>query len=150
MDSTAQTAIGKPPTWYWVVAGLALVWMIIGLLSLVGDFMTDESALSKMSEAQQQLYRSRPQWIFGVYAIAILSGLAGAIALLMRKAWAVPAFGVSLLAVIVQFAYILLIMDAIKLLGFAAAAAFPLVIFLIAVALLWFAIHARKSGWVTA
>jgi hypothetical protein len=149
MDSASQSATTKPPTWYWVVAGIALVWMLIGVMSWVMDLMTDEAAIAQMTEAQQQLYRSRPSWIFGVYAVAIFSGLAGAVGLLMRKGWAVSAFAVSLIAIIVQFGYTLLVMDAIRLLGFAAAAIFPLVIFAIGAALLWFSLRAKKPGWIT-
>jgi hypothetical protein len=150
MDSASQSATAKPPTWYWVIAGIALVWMLIGVLSWVMDLMTDEAALSQMSEAQQQLYRSRPSWIFGVYAVAIFSGLAGAIGLLMRKGWAVSAFALSLIAIILQFGYTFLVMDAIRLLGAAAAVIFPLVIFAIGAVLLWFSLHAKKSRWITA
>ncbi|HEY6641687.1 hypothetical protein [Povalibacter sp.] len=150
MDVKAQSAGGKPPTWFRIVAGLALVWMLIGVMSWVMDLMTDEAAIAQMSEVQQQLYRSRPAWIFVVYAIAIFSGLAGAIGLLMRKSWAVTAFVVSLIAIIIQFGYTFLVMDAIGLLGPAAAVIFPLVIFAIGAALLWLAMHARKFGWITA
>ena len=150
MDSASQSATTKPPTWFWVIAAIALVWMLIGVLSWVMDLMTDEAAIAQMSEAQQQLYRSRPSWIFGVYAVAIFSGLAGTIGLLMRKGWAVSAFAVSLIAIIVQFGYTFLVMDAIRLLGAAAAVIFPLVIFAIGAALLWFSLRAKKSGWITA
>jgi hypothetical protein len=80
-----------------------------------------------------------------VYALAIFSGLAGAIGLLMRRGWATTAFAISLVAVIVQFGYTFLVMDAVKLLG-ASAVAFPAVIFAIGVFLLWFSMRARKQG----
>ena len=145
-----QSPAKKPPPWYWVVSGLALVWMLFGVMALIADFMMDEAALAQMSEAQQQLYASRPQWLFVVYAVALFSGLAGAIGLLMRKAWAIPALAISLGAVVIQFGYTFLVMDAIRLLGAAAALTFPIVIFVIGVALLWFAMHSRKSGWIGA
>lgn len=124
--------------------------MLFGVMALIADFMMDEAALAQMSEAQQQLYASRPQWLFVVYAIAIFSGLAGTIGLLMRKAWAIPALAISLGAVVVQFGYTFLVMDAIRLLGAAAALPFPIVIFVIGVALLWFATRSGKSGWIGA
>ena len=145
-----QSPANKPPTWYWVVSGVALVWMLFGLVALIADLMRDEATLAQMSEAQQQLYASRPQWLFAVYAIAILSGLAGVIGLLMRKAWAVHALAISLGAVVIQFGYTFLVMDAIRLLGAAAALSFPIVIFVIGVALLWFATRSRKTGWIGA
>lgn len=141
-----QTAL-KPPTWYWVVSALAAIWMLFGVMAWLMDLMMDEAALAQMSEAQQQLYRSRPQWIFAVYAVAIFSGLAGAVGLLLRKSWAVTALWVSLIAVVIQFGYTFLVMNAARVLGAAAALPFPLVIFAIGALLLWLSVYARKAGW---
>jgi hypothetical protein len=144
----ATTVGSKPPTWYWVVSGLAVLWMLFGVMAWVMDLRTDEAALAELSEAQRQLYTARPQWLFAVYGVAIFSGLAGAIGLLLRKSWASMLFGLSLAAIVVQFGYTFLAMHAVEVLGAAAAIPFPLVIFLIGVALLWFARWARKTGWV--
>jgi len=143
----ATLAANKPPTWYWVVAGLAVLWMLFGVMAWVMDLMTDEAGLAQLSEAQRQLYVARPQWLFAVYGVAIFSGLAGAIGLLLRKSWASTLFAVSLAAIIVQFGYTFVVMHAVELLGAAAAIPFPLVIFLIGVALWWFSLRARKLGW---
>ena len=146
MNTTS--AASKPPTWYWVVSGLAVLWMLFGVMAWVMDLMTDEAGLAEMSEAQRQLYAARPQWVFVVYGVAIFSGLAGAVGLLLRKAWASMLFGVSLAAIIVQFGYMFLGMHAVQVLGAAAAIPFPLVIFVIGVTLLWFANRSRKVGWI--
>lgn len=103
METSAASSAARLPAWYWIVSGIAVVWMLIGVMAWTADLMTDEAALAQMSEAQRQLYESRPQWIFVVYAIAIFSGLVGAIGLLLRKAWATTAFAISLIAIIVQF-----------------------------------------------
>jgi hypothetical protein len=145
--NTTSAAI-KPPTWYWVVSGLAVLWMLFGVMAWAMDLMTDEAGMAEMSEAQRQLYAARPQWLFVVYGVAIFSGLAGAIGLLLRKSWASTLFGLSLAAIVVQFGYTFLGMHAVQVLGAAAAIPFPLVIFLIGVALLWFARRARKVGWI--
>jgi hypothetical protein len=146
MDTT--TPASKPPTWYWVVSGLAVLWMLFGVMAWVMDFMTDEASMAEFSEAQRQLYAARPQWLFVVYGVAIFSGLAGAIGLLLRKSWASMLLVVSLAAVIVQFGYTFLAMHAVEVLGAAAAIPFPLVIFLIGVVLVWFANLSRKKGWI--
>jgi hypothetical protein len=130
-----------------VVAGLAVLWMLFGVMAWVMDLMTDEAGLAQLSEAQRQLYVARPQWLFAVYGVAIFSGLAGAIGLLLRKRWAPMLFALSLAAIIVQFGYTFVVMHAVELLGAAAAIPFPLVIFLIGVALWWFSLRARKLGW---
>ncbi len=106
---TSAAAI-KPPTWYWIVSSLALVWMLFGVMAWTADFMMTDEMAAQMSDAQRQLHEARPQWIFVVYGIAIFSGLLGAIALLLRKGWAVVAFAISLAAVVVQFGYTFIVM----------------------------------------
>ena len=137
----------RPPTWFRVVSVIAVVWMLFGVLAWVMDLLMDESALAQMSEAQRRVYLSRPQWLFVVYAVAVFSGLIGAVGLLLRRGWAVPALGTSLVAVVIQFAGTFLLMDVIAELGAAAALPFPLVIFLIGLGLLMLARHARRQGW---
>lgn len=135
------------PRWYWVVAGLAVVWMLFGVLAFIMDPLTDEAALAEMSQAQRELFLARPTWLFVVYGVAVFTGLAGAIGLLLRRAWAVTALAVSLLFVFVQFVYVLFVMDAIGRIGAAEALPFPIVIFTIGASLLGLALMARKRGW---
>ncbi len=139
----------KPPRSYWIVAVLALVWMAFGVFAWVMDFITDESQLAELDEARKQLFAQRPQWIFALYALAIGTGFLGALALVLRKAIAVPLFLVSLIAVVVQFGYILGVMETVKLLGWAQAAAFPLAIFAIGAFLLWYSVRAKKRQWIS-
>ncbi|MEO6969113.1 MAG: hypothetical protein ABI132_11765 [Rhodanobacteraceae bacterium] len=146
---TPATAI-KPPVWYWIVAWLALLWMLIGVAAWFMDLTMDEASAAQLSDAQRQLYALRPQWLFIVYAIAIFSGLLGAIALLLRKTWATPLLALSLIAVIVQFGYTFFGLGAIKLLGAATALPFPIVIFVTGVFLLWFSMSAKQRGWIAA
>lgn len=138
--------MSKAPRSYWVISILALAWMLLGVMAWTFDLMTDEQALASMSEPQRQLYAARPQWLFGVYAVAIFSGLLGAIGLLMRKRWAIVLLALSLVAIVVQFGYTFFGLDAVRLLGTGQALPFPIVIFAIGAALLWFASRARRSG----
>lgn len=141
----AQTT--SPPRWYWIVAGLALLWMLFGVFALVMDLTTSEAALEGLSEAERQLYTARPTWLFIVYGIATVGGLCGVIGLLLRKSWAVALLALSLIAVIIQFSYVLFIMGAIEVVGAATALPLPMMIFTIGVLLLWLALGARRRGW---
>lgn len=142
-----ESVSAKLPRSYWIVSILALVWMLFGVVAWTMDLMTDEQALASMSEPQRQLYAARPSWLFGIYAVAIFSGLLGAIGLLLRKRWAVALFALSLIAVIIQFGYTFFGMDAVRLLGAGAALPFPLLIFALGVALLWFSMRAKRLGY---
>ncbi len=140
----------RPPTWYWVASWLAVLWMLSGTAAFVMDLMTDEAALAQMTAAQRELYEARPQWLVAVYALAIGSGLAGAIGLVLRKAWAVPALTVSLAAVVIQFGYMVFGLQAIERVGAAQALAFPVFIFVAGALVLALAMKARKPGWIGA
>ncbi len=143
---TASNAVA-PPTWFRVVSVVAMLWMLFGLFALWQDVSGSEAMRSQMSDVQLQLYDSRPGWLVGIYAVAIISGLAGAIGLVMRRLWAVPALTLSLLAAVIQFGYTFTAMRAIELLGPSLALPFPMVILAIGIGLVLVGRKARESGW---
>ena len=136
----------KLPVWFWVIAGAALLWTIIGVASFYMDATMSEETLAKMPQAQREIYEARPSWVFGLYAVATISALLGAVALLMRKRIATPLFGASLVAVIVQMGYVLFGMSVIATLG-VSAAVFPGVIVIIGAFMLWFSLQSKSKGW---
>lgn len=140
------TAPPSPPRWYWIASILGLLWMLIGLMALVMDLTTDEAGLAQMSEAQRALYLARPAWIIGAYVIAIGSGLAGTIALVLRRAWAVPLLALSLVTALIQFGYVLFGMGGLETLG-AASLPLPVTVIVLGALLLWMAMKARRAGW---
>ncbi|HEX7034577.1 MAG TPA: hypothetical protein VF210_02310 [Pseudomonadales bacterium] len=145
MEATATAAL---PRWYWIVSILGLLWMLLGVLSVVTDLMMDEAALARMSEAEQQVYGNRPGWLFIVHGIAVFAGLGGVVGLLMRRSWAVALLALSLIAAVAQFGYVIFGLDAIRHLGAAATLSFPIVILAIGAGLLWLARHAKRLGWI--
>lgn len=142
------TVAPGPPRWLSVASWVALLWMLSGGAAFVMDLLTDEAALAQMSPAQRELYEARPGWILAMYAVAVLSGLAGALGLVLRKAWAVPALGFSLAAVIVQFGYVMFGMRAIERVGAAEAVTLPIVVFVAGTLMLWVAVKAKGAGWI--
>lgn len=136
----------KLPVWFWVIAVAGLLWTLMGVASYFMDVTMSEETLAAMPQAQREIYETRPSWVVGLYAIAVFTALIGAIALVMRKRLAVPFFGVSLAAVIVQFGYVLFGMSVIATLG-ASAAIFPAVIVILGAVLLWFSMQSTSKGW---
>lgn len=137
---------GKLPVWFWIIAALAVVWNIMGVGAYIADVTMSEEAMAKFSEVERNLYEARPSWLIGAYALAVFTGLLGAVTLALRKNWAIPLFGVSLAAVIVQTGYVLFGMNVIGLLGLSSAV-FPALITVIAAFLLWFSMRAKGKGW---
>ena len=138
----------RPPWWYWAAAIIALLWTLLGVVAWIIDLMMDSSALAALPEGKRALYVARPAWVFVLYGVAVFSGFAGAIGLLLRQRWVTTLFLLSLAAVVVQFGYVLFGMDAIALLGPGEALPFPIMIVLFGVFLLWFARYARRHGWI--
>lgn len=134
------------PTWYWVVAVLALLWSLAGCFAYISQMTMSPADFARLPQAQQDIWNASPGWVNAAYAVAVWSGLAGAVGLLLRKAFARPFFMLSLLAVIVQFGWVFSSTDIMTTVG-PSSVAFPLCIALIALLLIWFSGWASKRGW---
>ena len=87
------------PSWYWIVAGLAVLWEGFGCYIYVTE------SLARGEAGAMDSYATMAAWQWGVFATAVWSGLIGAIGLLLRKRWAILALLVSLIAAVIQYGY---------------------------------------------
>lgn len=103
---TTETLRAKGANWLLPVAALGVVWNAYGAYQFIGSFRqtTDSLMAVGMTQAQAELYLSLPVWISLVFAIGVFGGLAGSIALLMRRTVAVPIFFASFVGYILLFA----------------------------------------------
>ena len=99
-----------------------------------------------MPEAQQQWTRTIPNWIYFVYGLAVLTGMAGSIGLFLRKRWTTRMFAICLAAVIVQMAYTMFIAGGLQAMG-PSGLVMPGLVIGIAAVLLWFSCFASSRGW---
>jgi hypothetical protein len=136
----------RPPGWFWVVGVLVALWMLVGVLAWCVDLGMSAERLAQLPAAQQQLHATRPQWVFVVYAVAVFTGLAGAVLLLLRHKLAKTLFLVSLLAAIVQFGYIFAAMHALALLGPAMALPLPAMVIAVGLFTVWYARWCARHG----
>jgi hypothetical protein len=136
----------KPPKYFWILSGLALAWNLIGVATYLATVTISDAALAAMPEAERALYLL-PWWVTSVYAIAVFTGSLGCLALLLRKAWALPAFLISLTAIIIQTGHTLIATDAVAIQGIIAAI-LPLAILSVAIALVGLSRGAAKRGWI--
>ncbi len=135
----------KPGRGFWIIASIALLWNLIGVMTYLMSVTLTAEDLAKMSAAERALYVDIPAWVTAAYAIAVFGGTLGCVALLLRKAWAVPLFAVSLVAILVQMGHAFFMSDMLAVQG-ATAAALPITIIVVAIYLLWFANAAKKQG----
>ena len=135
------------PLWYWVIAVLALVWNLLGCAFFGMELFAPEAMMESMTEPQRQWARSIPGWIYFIYGLAVSTGVAGSVGLLLRKGWTIPLFTICLAAVIVQMVYTMLIAGGLQAMG-PAGLIMPALVIGIAALLLWFSWFARSRGWI--
>ncbi len=138
--------IAAPPRRFWVIAALALLWNLIGVVSWLSSGMISGETLGAMSEAERALYTNLPAWVTVSYAIAVLGGTLACVVLLARRRWSTVLFAVSLIGVVVQMSHQLLMTAAVEVLG-VSAAVLPVMVILVAAWLVWFSRDAGRQGW---
>jgi hypothetical protein len=137
----------KPPSWYYAIVAVLTLWALVGCYTYLGQVTMSAADLAKLPVAQRDMMVGLPPWVTALYAIAVWSALAGAIGLLLRMKFAPTAYLVSLVAIILQFGWILTALPIIKTMGFAEAAGFPIFIACAGALSAWFAQMSRKRGW---
>jgi hypothetical protein len=139
-------ASAKPPTWFWIVSILILLWGAIGVFAFYTDVTMSEEMLASMDAYDRAMYLGRPPWFATVYGLATWGGFLGAVALLLRRRLAIVLFLLSAVAVVVQFGWVFGVTDLIAEKGIWTLI-FPIFIFAIAVFQIWFANLANRRGW---
>ena len=142
-----MSTVNKAPVWFWVVSVLALAWNVIGVMAYIQQTTMAPEALQALPEAERALIAATPAWVTASFATAVFGGAAGCLLLLLRSRLAMPVLLLSLIGVIVQTGYTLLISDALAVYG-PGGLAMPLTILVVAALLPWFARHAARRRWV--
>ena len=102
MNTTSTLATGKAPWHLWVVGIVALLWYASGAYTI---FMAQAGKLPNLSEDEIAYYAAQPAWLVILTDIALLAGIAGAAALLLRRRAAVWLFAISFAATVIANAY---------------------------------------------
>lgn len=145
MTTTPQT---KPSKSFLIIAVLALLWNLMGMMSFIMDITISEEALASLPEGQRALYETTPLWTEVLYGIAVLFGTVGCIVLLMKKSFAFPLFVISFMAIIIQMTYWLAFTKSLEVYG-PAGAVMPLLVIFIGAFLIWYTNNAKAKGWIS-
>ena len=137
-----------PRRWtFWVIAFIALLWNLIGLAIFVLQVKLSPEMIAAMPAPQRAVYAATPAWINAVFGVAVVSGVLGAISLLLKKRWAVPLFLLSSLAIVVQLVGAYAVTPVWQSSG-AAGLGLPVMLVVIALYLWWYSRDAAAKGWV--
>ena len=133
------------PAWFWAVAIGALLFEGAGAFLFANSLTLDPATLPL---DQRAIYDATPQWMTIAWAVAIGTGLIGAVGLIMRRRFAEPALLLSVIAVAVQFSGLFLVKQ-LRELTPEDHLLVPVIILVIAYALWQTAKLARRKGWLS-
>lgn len=133
------------PAWFWALAVGALLFEGAGALLFANSLTLDPATLPL---DQRAIYEATPQWMTIAWAVAIGTGLIGAVGLILRRRFAEPALLLSVIAVAVQFSGIFLVRQ-LRELTPEEHLLVPVVILVLAYAIWQAAKLSRRKGWLS-
>ena len=129
--------------WYKPAAVASLLFMALGCIMYLMHVLADPAS---MPLDQRAAYEAEPMWVTAAYAVAVWVGVIGAAMLVMRRKLAEPLLMVSLAAVLVWLAGLLVVTELRE-----SMSANDLVVAIVVTALtwtiFWFGRHSRMRGW---
>ena len=143
-----EESIGAlPKSFYWI-AGVALIWNLLGVGAYLSQVTMSPDALNALPEAERALYENVPAWATAAFAIAVFGGAVGCLLLLLKKALATPVLIASLLGVVVQMYHAFFVANSIEVYG-PGGMIMPIMVIVIAIFLVWYSMSAKKRGWIS-
>lgn len=146
------------PKWFMSVAVVAVLWNLMGLMafsaSVAIQFATTESmatedlTITNLPDAQRELLQSTPTWATAAFAVAVICGTAGSLLLSFKKKAAVAVLWLSLLGVLVQNTHGFFMSKTLEVYG-PQSVVLPIVVVVVAIALVVVATRADREGWLT-
>lgn len=135
----------KVPRHLWIVGVLAVLWNAMGAMDYTATQFRVEAYLSGYTPEQLAYFFGFPAWAVATWAIAVWSALVGSVGLLLRKAWAVWLFGVSIVAMVITGIYNFGLSQGLEMMG-PGAMAFTAVIWIVAFSLFFYARAMANRG----
>ena len=140
-------ATAKPPVWFWIIATLSTLWSIAGCMAFYTQVTISAVEMAQLAPAQREIWRMMPKFITIDYGVAVGVGLLGSLSLLARSRWAYPLFIISAIAVLTQFGWTFTFTPILTTMPVAKSVPFPVVIIIIALALVFLSANWTKRGW---
>ncbi|MEO0611905.1 MAG: hypothetical protein AAFY83_01115 [Pseudomonadota bacterium] len=136
----------KVPSGFWIISVLALLWNLMGVMAFASEVMMTAEQIAALPDGQRALYANRPLWSLVLFGVGVGAGVLGSVFLLMRQRGALPIFIASFVAIVIYDGYWLFGRG-----GYAVTPVWGLAliaaVITIAIALIFFARHGARRGW---
>lgn len=97
----ATSFADRVPMWFWISAGLGLLWNLVGAAYYLGFVGVLGAPFTPPPGGPEM-----PVWATAAFAIGVWGSVLGTLGLLMRMRWARPALWLSLIALIVDWGWV--------------------------------------------
>lgn len=144
---TTQTQ--KNPLWFSIVAAIAILWNLIGVLQYLGEVTMSDDAKALLDPNLVALMDSTPKVITAFYALAVWGGFVASVLLLLKKAKALLLFQISLIAVVLNTGYYIFFTNGPEIVGEAAYYGLQSTIIIVAVLLVNLSKKAISKSWIS-
>ncbi|PWE18283.1 hypothetical protein DDZ18_01355 [Marinicauda salina] len=135
----------RVPVWFWIVAGLAVLWNFMGVFDYVMTQTRNDAYLTSFTDEQLAYFTSFPAWYVAIWASAVFAAFISSVLLLLRMKIAAAGFAVSTALFLVSSVYAFGFTPAMEMMG-AGGLAFSAVIFASLAALWWFSRWCAERG----
>lgn len=140
------TAGMRAPTHLWVVGAVSLLWNAFGAFDYLMTRMRVEWYVANLAPEQLAHMAAFPLWVDIAWPLGVWGALLGSVGLLMRKAWAVWAFAVSLLGLVLATVYNFVLTDGMSVMGGTPVLVMNVLIWAVAILLLVYAVAMKRRG----
>jgi nitrate/nitrite transporter NarK len=137
----------KSPKWFMIVAVVALIWNLIGVMVYIMQVTMSPEVLNQMPETERLMYENIPEWVTSVFAIAVFGGALGSLVLILKKKFATTLFVISLIAVLFQMYYTYFVSDFTEI-SDSPNVVMSVLVVVIAISLTLFSRNAQKKNWI--
>lgn len=134
-----------PPRHFWPLAAVSLLWNAFGVYDFVMINARAPAYVASFPAEAMQYLDAAPIWMIGAWALGVGAAALGSILLLRRLRFAVHAFALSLLGLAGSAVY-RLTGETPESLQTGAAVSLNVVIWIVAIFLLWYAAAMRRRG----
>ena len=140
----------RPTITFWIVSGAALIWNLFGLFMYVSTRTTTPETYAAKGYTQDQIafINAMPEWALSAFAISVTAGVLASLFLLLRKAWALPTFILSFVAIVVLNINNFVLMNTVEVLGMGPVYVQSTVI-VVGILLILYSRSAKAKGWLT-
>lgn len=136
----------KPAKSFWIISTIALIWNLMGANQYLQQAYNTESFRAMFTEEQFELIQAMPSWAIAAFAFAVFGGTAGCVFLLLRKRLAKIFFIISLIGIVFQMIYNMIIVDAMEVYG-PGAIIMPIMVIAVGFFLFWYSKKSIANGW---